>query len=89
MIVIDDNYAIETDSFGNYSLFRRKTVKTGKKAGEESRDYIGHFSSLKGAVKGYVRDKFNSDTHDLEITLADAVKRLEAIEKDAISKLGL
>ena len=89
MIVIDDNYAIETDSFGNYSLFRRKTVKTGKKAGEESRDYIGHFSSLNGAVKGYVRDKFNSDTHDLEITLADAVKRLEAIEKDAISKLGL
>jgi type I restriction enzyme M protein len=34
MIVIDDKYAIETDSFGNYSLFRRKTVKTGKKAGE-------------------------------------------------------
>lgn len=89
MIIIDDKYAIETDSFGNYSLFRRKTVKTGKKAGEESRDYIGHFSSLKNAVKTYVRDRFNSETQDVEISLADAVKKLEAIEKDAISRLGL
>lgn len=89
MIVIDDKYAIETDTLGNYSLFRRKIAKTGKKAGEEKKDYVGHFSSLRSAVKGYVRDKFNSDTHDLEITLADAVRMLEAIEKDAISRLGL
>lgn len=89
MIVIDDNYGIETDSFGNYSLFRRKTAKSGKKAGEEIKDYIGHFNSLKGAVKTYVRDRFNSETQDLDISLMDAVKRLEAIEKDAIARLGL
>ena len=89
MIVIDENYGIETDSFGNYSLFRRKTAKSGKKAGEEVKDYIGHFNSLKGAVKTYVRDRFNSETQDVEISLADAVKRLEAIEKDAIARLGL
>ena len=89
MIVIDDNYAIETDSMGNYSLFRRKVAKKGKKAGEEVRDYVGHFNTLKGAVKSYVRDRFNSETQDLEISLMDAVKRLEAIEKDAISKFGL
>ena len=89
MIVIDDKYAIETDTLGNYSLFRRKTAKKGKKAGEEVRDYVGHFNTLRGAVKAYVRDKFNSDTHDLEIPLADAVRRLEAIEKDAISRLGV
>ena len=71
MIVIDDKYAIETDTLGNYSLFRRKIAKTGKKAGEEKKDYVGHFNTLRGAVKAYVRDKFNSDTHDLEITLAD------------------
>lgn len=88
MILIDDNYAVETDSMGNYSLFRRKTAKKGKKAGEEVRDYVGHFNTLRGAVKAYVRDRFNSETHDLEIPLADAVKRLEAIEKDAISKFG-
>ena len=89
MIVIDDNYGIETDSYGNYSLFRRKTAKSGKKAGEQKKDYIGHFNSLKGAVKTYVRDRFNSETQDLEISLMDAVSRLEAIEKDAISKFGL
>lgn len=89
MIVIDENYGIETDSFGNYSLFRRKTAKSGKKAGEEIKDYIGHFNSLKGAVKTYVRDRFNSETQDLDISLMDAVKRLEAIEKDAIARLGL
>lgn len=89
MIVIDNNYAIETDTLGNYSLFRRKIAKTGKKAGEEKKDYVGHFSSLRSAVKAYVRDRFNSETEDLEISLADAVKRLEAIEKDAISKLGV
>lgn len=89
MIVIDDNYGIETDSFGNYSLFRRKTVKSGKNAGEEIKDYIGHFNSLKGAVKTYVRDRFNSETQDLDISLMDAVKKLEAIEKDAIARLGL
>ena len=89
MIVIDDNYGIETDSYGNYSLFRRKTAKSGKKAGEQKKDYIGHFNSLKGAVKTYVRDRFNSETQDLEISLTDAVKRLEAIEKDAIARLGL
>jgi len=88
MIVIDDNYAIETDSMGNYSLFRRKTAKKGKKAGEEIRDYVGHFNTLRGAVKSYVRDRFNSETQDLEISLADAVERLEAIENDAISKFG-
>lgn len=89
MIVIDDNYGIETDSFGNYSLFRRKTIKSGKNAGEEVKDYIGHFNSLKGAVKTYVRDRFNSETQDLDISLMDAVKKLEAIEKDAIARLGL
>ena len=88
MIIIDDKYAIETDSFGNYSLFRRKTAKKGKKAGEEIRDYVGHFNTLRGAVMSYVRDRFNSETQDLEISLADAVKRLEAIENDAISKFG-
>lgn len=86
MIVIDDNYAIETDSMGNYSLFRRKTAKKGKKAGEEFRDYVGHFNTLRGAVKSYVRDRFNSETQDIEISLADAVARLEAIENDAIAK---
>lgn len=89
MIVIDENYGIETDSFGNYSLFRRKTIKSGKNAGEEIKDYIGHFNSLKGAVKTYVRDRFNSETQDLDISLMDAVKKLEAIEKDAIARLGL
>ena len=88
MIIIDDKYAIETDSMGNYSLFRRKTAKKGKKAGEEIRDYVGHFNTLRGAVQSYVRDRFNSETQDLEISLADAVKRLEAIENDAISKFG-
>ena len=50
MIVIDDNYGIETDALGNYSLFRRKIVKKGKAAGEETRSYVGHFSNLQGAV---------------------------------------
>jgi hypothetical protein len=88
MIIIDDKYAIETDSMGNYSLFRRKTAKKGKKAGEEIRDYVGHFNTLRGAVKSYVCDRFNSETQDMEISLSDAVKRLEAIENDAISKFG-
>lgn len=87
MIVIDDNYAIETDTMGNYSLFRRKTAKKGKKAGEEVRDYVGHFNTLRGAVKSYVSDRFVSETQDIEISLLDAIKRLEAIEKDAISRI--
>ena len=33
MIIIDENYAIDTDSMGNYSLFRRKKSRKGKKAG--------------------------------------------------------
>lgn len=86
MIIIDENYAVDTDSFGNYSLFRRKTAKKGKKAGEERRDYVGHFRTLKGAVMSYVRDRFNSETQDIEIPLADAIARLEAIENDAIAK---
>lgn len=86
MIIIDENYAVETDSMGNYSLFRRKTVRKGKTAGEERRDYVGHFRTLKGAVMSYVRDRFNSETQDLEISLADAIARLEAIENDAIAK---
>ena len=89
MIIVDNDYAIETDTMGNYSLFRRKTAKKGKKAGEEKKDYVGHFSSLRSAVKAYVRDRFHSDTDGVEVSLADAVSRLEAIEKDAISKLGV
>ena len=89
MIIVDNDYAIETDTMGNYSLFRRKTAKKGKKAGEEKKDYVGHFSSLRSAVKGYVRDRFHSDTDGIEVSLADAVRRLEAIEKDAVSRLGL
>ena len=30
MIIVDNDYAIETDTMGNYSLFRRKTAKKGK-----------------------------------------------------------
>lgn len=89
MIVIDNNYAIETDSFGNYSLFKRKVTKSGKNAGQEIKDYVGHFTTLRGSVKSYVRARFNDETQDLEISLADAVNRLEAIEKDAIARLGL
>lgn len=89
MIVIDDNYAIDTDSYGNYSLFIKKTTKTGKNVGEERKEYIGHYRSLSQAVKAYVRDKFNSETQDLEISLTDAVKRLEAINNDAIARFGL
>lgn len=88
MIIIDSNYAIETDTMGNYSLFRRKTAKKGKKAGEEIRDYVGHFNTLRGAVKSYVNDRFNAETQDMEISLLDAIKRLEAIEKDALARLG-
>lgn len=89
MIIIDENYAIDTDSMGNYSLFRRKKTRKGKRAGEEIRDYVGHFNTLRGAVKSYVRDRFNSETQDLEISLMDAVKRLEAINNDAIARFGL
>jgi hypothetical protein len=64
-------------------------AKSGKNAGQEIKDYVGHFTTLRGAVKSYVRDRFNSETQDLEISLADAVNRLEAIEKDAIARLGL
>lgn len=89
MIIVDKNYAIETDSLGNYSLFRRKTAKSGKRAGEEIKDYVGHFSTLRGAVKAYVRDRFNAETQDIEISIKDAIDRLEAIENDAIARLGL
>ena len=89
MIIVDKNYAIETDSLGNYSLFRRKTAKIGKRAGEEIKDYVGHFSTLRGAVKAYVRDRFNAETQDIEISIKDAIDRLEAIENDAIARLGL
>ena len=89
MIIIDENYAIETDSYGNYSLFRRKTAKKGKSVGEERKDYIGHFNSLSKAVKSYVRDRFNAETQDIEISIKDAIDRLEAIENDAIARLGL
>lgn len=89
MIIVDKNYAIETDSLGNYSLFRRKTAKSGKRAGEEIKDYVGHFSNLRGAVKAYVRDRFNAETQDIEISIKDAIDRLEAIENDAIARLGL
>ena len=88
MIIIDSNYAIETDTMGNYSLFRRKTAKKGKKAGEEIRDYVGHFNTLRGAVRSYVTDRFNAETQDMEISLLEAIKRLEAIEKDALSRMG-
>ena len=89
MIIVDKNYAIETDSLGNYSLFRRKTAKSGKRAGEEIKDYVGHFNTLRGAVKAYVRDRFNAETQDIEISIKDAIDRLEAIENDAIARLGL
>lgn len=88
MIIIDENYAIETDTMGNYSLFRRKTAKKGKRAGEEVRDYVGHFNTLRGAVKSYVCDRFNTETQDMDLGLEDAVDRLEAIEKDALARLG-
>jgi hypothetical protein len=89
MIIVDKNYAIETDSLGNFSLFRRKTAKSGKRAGEEIKDYVGHFNTLRGAVKAYVRDRFNAETQDIEISIKDAIDRLEAIENDAIARLGL
>ena len=86
MIIIDENYAVETDSFGNYSLFCRKTTKKGKTAGEERKEYVGHYRNIKNALMSYVRDRFNTETQDLEIPLADAIARLEAIENDAIAK---
>ena len=88
MIVIDDNYGIDTDSMGNYSLFRRKKVQKGKAAGTETKDYIGHFSSMRKAVMTYCRDRFNSETEEMEIPLVKAVKRLESIEKEALFLFG-
>ena len=89
IINIDEKYSVETDSFGNYSLARTNIVQNGENAGREYKTYCGHYSSLRGAVKGYVRERFNDCPDDMEISLADAVKRLEAIEDDAIARLGL
>ena len=89
MIIIDENYAIDTDSMGNYSLFRRKKSRKGRRPGEEIRDYVGHFTSLSGAVKSYVHSRFYIENKDVEMSLADAVSRLEAINNDAIARFGL
>ena len=89
IINIDENYAVDVDTLGNYSLFCRKISQKGKNAGEEFRDYVGHFTSLSGAIKSYVHSRFYLENKDAEISLADAVSRLEAINNDAIARFGL
>ena len=91
--IIDHNGKILAITTPLYDIFMdcavQKTTKKGKTAGEERKEYIGHYRSLSQAVKAYVRDRFNSETQDLEISLMDAVKRLEAINNDAIARFGL
>lgn len=87
MIVIDENYGIETDSFGNFTLFRKKTVKTGKTAGEEVKENIGYYSTLKGALNRYIIDRFNFETENETISVSGAISRLEAIEKDIFERV--
>lgn len=87
MIVIDENYGIETDSFGNFTLFRKKTVKTGKTAGEEVKENIGYYSTLKGALNRYIIDRFNFETENETISVLGAISRLETIEKDIFERV--
>lgn len=87
MIVIDENYGIETDSFGNFTLFRKKTVKTGKTAGEEVKENIGYYSTLNGALNRYIIDRFNFETENETISVLGAISRLEAIEKDIFERV--
>ena len=87
MIVIDENYGIETDSFGTFTLFRKKTVKTGKTAGEEVKENIGYYSTLKGALNRYIIDRFNFETENETISVSGAISRLEAIEKDIFERV--
>lgn len=65
-MLIGKNYKVESDEL-NVTLYRRTTIKTGKKAGQEHWSPFMYYSTIQNALKGFADMELNkSGLKDLE-----------------------
>ena len=75
-IKIDDTYSITTDPM-NYILTKKKVVQDGVNKGNVYYEAEGYYSTLSGALKGYlVKELRSSDCESIPEVL-DKIEELE------------
>ena len=76
MIVINETYFIKPDVY-DYTLCRKRKVKSGKNAGTENYDALGHYTSIRNCLKALAELWARSEYKDKDIDLpcyVDAIR---------------
>jgi len=73
----NDNFYIDFDKDGNYTLREKKVTKSGKNVGEEYDGVIGYYSTLSSAVKRYISRQLGESGDTVSIT--DFLERYETL----------
>lgn len=89
MILVNDKWVVDVDDTGNYmpKINKHKTEVVKLKDGTEKEKPvygapIGYYKNLEAALKGIIAKEFQEKVMKEDITLADAVKALEAIRTE-------
>jgi hypothetical protein len=87
-IKIDEDYYIQLDTNGNYTLYLTKTSLSGKSKGEEFDNTIGYYSSVPSALNRYVKHKLSSkgETVSIEQYLNQYNEIVENLIKNTLPK---
>lgn len=85
-IELPNNYYIILDTNGNYTLYQKTTVKSGKTKGDNLNGVIGYFSSIPSAVNRYILHNL-SNTEDM-VDLKEYMNRYEKLKNEVIETLS-
>lgn len=87
-IILDDNFAIQSDNY-NFTLMARGVVGEGsKKAGEERRSAIGYFSRLEHALDAYAQKALKvGPVRDITALLIEVRRVDQAVQKAGLAFL--
>ena len=87
MIVrLTNGYFIEVDSL-NHTLKQKYISKAKDGTEKESEKVIGYYSSMEGAIKGFVKHNQNDLLPDSYVEMSEYIKSIECINNDAVESL--
>ena len=87
MIVrLTNGYFIEVDSL-NHTLKQKYTGKTKDGEEKESEKVIGYYSSMEGAIKGFVKCNQNDLLPCTFVEMSEYIKSIECINNDAVESI--
>lgn len=87
-IEIDNEYFINLDTNGNYTLYQTKVYQKGKNVGDEIQSVIGYYSNVPSALNRYAQHRLSTsgDTVSIQEYLTRYNEIVEKLIKNTLPK---